>query len=78
MRPLRLPDDALESALLPGRWRFGTVSVRTVHEPLGMPQGLVYCTIARVVDRLREHVGHGAAVHLGMMDGMPLFIPCWR
>ncbi len=35
-------------------WEFGTASVRELHERLGVPQGLVYTTIAKVVDRLRE------------------------
>ena len=50
----RLPADDLEYAVLAQLWRLGTASVRDLHERLGAPQGLVYTTIAKVVDRLRE------------------------
>ena len=35
-------------------WQLGTASVRELHGQLGAPQGLVYTTTAKVVDRLRE------------------------
>lgn len=50
----RLPADELEYAVLAELWRVGTSSVRELHRSLGAPQGLVYTTIAKVVDRLRE------------------------
>ena len=54
MARYRLPADDLEYAVLAELWRLGTASVRDLHERLGAPQGLVYTTIAKVVDRLRE------------------------
>lgn len=54
MKSFRLPADDLEYAVLSALWEFGTASVRELHERLGAPQGLVYTTIAKVVDRLRE------------------------
>ena len=50
----RLPADDLEYAVLAELWRVGTSSVRDLHQKLGAPQDLVYTTIAKVVDRLRE------------------------
>lgn len=50
----RLPADDLEYAVLAELWRVGTSSVRDLHQTLGEPQGLVYTTIAKVVDRLRD------------------------
>jgi predicted transcriptional regulator len=50
----RLPADDLEYAVLAELWRLDTASVRELHERLGAPQGLVYTTTAKVVDRLRE------------------------
>jgi predicted transcriptional regulator len=43
----------LEYAVLAKVWELGAASVRDVHERLGKPQGLVYTTIAKVLDRLR-------------------------
>ena len=54
MKSFRLPADDLEYAVLTALWEFGTASVRELHERLGVPQGLVYTTIAKVVDRLRD------------------------
>jgi predicted transcriptional regulator len=54
MARYRLPADDLEYAVLAELWRLGTASVRELHERLGAPQGLVYTTIAKVIDRLRE------------------------
>lgn len=54
MRDFRLPSDALEYSVLTELWRAGTASVRELHERLGVPQGLVYTTTAKVVDRLRR------------------------
>ncbi len=50
----RLPADDLEYTVLAALWELGTASVRELHDRLGVPQGLVYTTIAKVVDRLRE------------------------
>lgn len=50
----RLPADDLEYAVLAELWRVGTTSVRELHRRLGEPQDLVYTTIAKVVDRLRN------------------------
>ena len=54
MRRFRLPSDALEYSVLAELWRVGTASVRELHERLGAPEGLVYTTTAKVVDRLRK------------------------
>jgi predicted transcriptional regulator len=54
MQRFRLPADDLEYAVLAELWRVGTSSVRDLHQKVGEPQGLVYTTIAKVVDRLRD------------------------
>lgn len=54
MARYRLPSDDLEYAVLAELWQLGTASVRDLHERLCAPQGLVYTTTAKVVDRLRE------------------------
>jgi predicted transcriptional regulator len=54
MARFRLPADDLEYAVLAELWQLGTASVRELHERLSAPQGLVYTTTAKVVDRLRE------------------------
>jgi predicted transcriptional regulator len=54
MKHFRLPADDLEHSVLAALWDLGTASVRELHERLGAPQGLVYTTTAKVVDRLRE------------------------
>jgi len=54
MMKFRLPADDLEYAVLAQLWTLGTASVRDLHERVGAPHGLVYTTIAKVVDRLRE------------------------
>lgn len=50
----RLPGDELESAVLAVIWELGAASVREVYDRIGEPKGLVYTTIAKVMDRLRE------------------------
>jgi BlaI family transcriptional regulator, penicillinase repressor len=50
----RLPADDLEYAVLTELWARGVASVRDLHERLGKPEGLVYTTTAKVVDRLRD------------------------
>ncbi len=54
IKRFRLPGDELESAVLAELFKSGAASVRELHERLGEPQGLVYTTIAKVVDRLRS------------------------
>jgi predicted transcriptional regulator len=50
----RLPADDLEYAVLRQLWELRVASVRELHERLEGRSGLVYTTIAKVVDRLRE------------------------
>lgn len=52
MLSYRLPADDLEYAVLAKLWELGPASVRDLHEQLGKPTGLVYTTIAKVIDRL--------------------------
>ena len=54
MARFRLPAEDLEYAVLAQLWALGLASVRELHEQVGVPQGLVYTTTAKVVDRLRE------------------------
>ncbi|MDE2295445.1 MAG: BlaI/MecI/CopY family transcriptional regulator [Gammaproteobacteria bacterium] len=54
MSRFRLPADELEYAVLAEIWKLGSASVRELHERLGAPEDLVYTTIAKVVDRLRD------------------------
>ncbi|MGH8230017.1 MAG: BlaI/MecI/CopY family transcriptional regulator, partial [Steroidobacteraceae bacterium] len=54
MKLFRLPADELEYAVLAKLWELGNASVRELHDKLGGPQGLVYTTTAKVVDRLRD------------------------
>jgi predicted transcriptional regulator len=53
MASFLLPADELEYVVLTKLWELGTASVRDVHRLLGKPEGLVYTTIAKVIDRLR-------------------------
>jgi predicted transcriptional regulator len=54
MAVYRLPADDLEYAVLAELWQLGAASVRELHDRLGVRQGLVYTTTAKVVDRLRQ------------------------
>jgi predicted transcriptional regulator len=54
MASFRLPADDLEYTVLRQLWELNVASVRELHERLGRKEGLVYTTIAKVVDRLRE------------------------
>ncbi len=54
MPDFRLPADDLEYAVLSALWERGVGSVRDLYEQVGAPAGLVYTTIAKVVDRLRD------------------------
>jgi predicted transcriptional regulator len=53
MTEFRLPADDLEYSVLAQLWELGSASVRELHERLGEPEGLVYTTTAKVIDRLR-------------------------
>ncbi len=52
-RDLPLPGGKLEYAVLVAVWEGGTLTVRELHERVGVPLGLVYTTTARVLDRLQ-------------------------
>ena len=54
MLSFRLPADDLEYAVLRSLWDLGNASVRDLHDRVGAPEGLVYTTTAKVVDRLRN------------------------
>ena len=47
-----LPGGDLEYAVLTTVWDSGTASAREIHARIGEPRGLVYTTIAKVLDRL--------------------------
>lgn len=47
-----LPGGKLEYAVLVAVWEGGAVTVRELHERVGVPLGLAYTTTARVLDRL--------------------------
>src|SRR5215472_995646 len=51
-RTTPLPGGELEYAVLASLWRLGTATARDLHRLVGEPQGLVYTTIAKVLDRL--------------------------
>ena len=53
MANFRLPADDLEYSVLAKLWELGCASVRELHDHLGEPEGLVYTTTAKVIDRLR-------------------------
>jgi predicted transcriptional regulator len=53
MTSFRLPADDLEYCVLATLWKLGSASVRDLHELSGRPEGLVYTTTAKVIDRLR-------------------------
>jgi predicted transcriptional regulator len=48
-----LPADELEYLVLTKLWQLGTASVRDLHGQIDRPEGLVYTTVAKVIDRLR-------------------------
>ena len=53
MKPrVQLPGGALEYAVLVALFDLAPASAREVHARVGAPQGLVYTTIAKVLDRL--------------------------
>jgi predicted transcriptional regulator len=53
MTSFLLPADELEYAVLAKLWDLGAASVRELNEQLGEPEGRVYTTTAKVIDRLR-------------------------
>ena len=53
MQTFLLPADELEYLVLTKLWQLGTASVRDLHGQIDKPEGLVYTTIAKVIDRLR-------------------------
>jgi predicted transcriptional regulator len=53
MTSFLLPADELEYTVLAKLWELGAASVRELHEQLGKPEGRVYTTTAKVIDRLR-------------------------
>src|SRR5258708_16878642 len=54
MKRLRLPGGDLEYAVLAKLWEIGTASARDIHSHVGEPNGLVYTTTAKVLDRLHD------------------------
>jgi predicted transcriptional regulator len=48
-----LPGGELEYAVLSAIWDAGPVSAPDVHTTVGIPRGLAYTTVAKVLDRLR-------------------------
>lgn len=53
MTRFTLPADHLEYEVLDAVWALRAASVRDLHEQVGVPEGRVYTTTAKVVDRLR-------------------------
>jgi predicted transcriptional regulator len=47
-----LPGGWLERAALDAVWELGEATARDVHERIGVPNELVYTTVAKVLDRL--------------------------
>ena len=54
MSSFRLPSDDLEYTVLSQLWELGSATVREMHILLGEPDGLVYTTTAKVIDRLHD------------------------
>jgi predicted transcriptional regulator len=52
-RSIRLPGGDLEYAVLEALWDAGEASTREVYARVGEPNGLVYTTTAKVLERLR-------------------------
>jgi predicted transcriptional regulator len=48
-----LPGGELEYAVLSAIWDAGSASAPDVHATVGVPRGLAYTTVAKVLDRLR-------------------------
>ncbi len=47
-----VPGGELEYAVMTALWELGRGSTRELHERVGAPQGLVYTTVAKVLERL--------------------------
>ena len=52
MAGMNVPGGELEHSILSALWDAGKASAREVHATVGAPRGLVYTTIAKVLDRL--------------------------
>jgi BlaI family transcriptional regulator, penicillinase repressor len=48
-----LPGGELEYAVLSAIWEAGSASAPDIHATVGLPRGLAYTTVAKVLDRLR-------------------------
>lgn len=62
-----LPGGELEEAVLQHLWTAGPSTAREVHDEVGAPRGLVYTTVARVLDRLVDK-GLAARVRVGRVN----------
>ena len=51
-RSFPLPGGELEYAVLSALWEFNRASAREIYSRVGEPNGLVYTTVAKVLDRL--------------------------
>jgi len=49
-----LPGGNLERALLSALWATDEATARELHDEVGVPRGIVYTTVAKVLDRLVE------------------------
>lgn len=47
-----LPGGELEHAVLAALWKLGSATGREIYQVVGEPNGLVYTTVAKVLDRL--------------------------
>jgi predicted transcriptional regulator len=54
MKRVPLPGGDLEHAVLSALWKKGQASAKEIHAEIGEPAGLVYTTIAKVLDRLHD------------------------
>ena len=52
-QPIPLPGGNLEYAVLVALWDLTGGTARQIHERVGIPEGLVYTTTAKVLDRLQ-------------------------
>lgn len=51
-KPSALPGGELERSLLAALWARKQATVRELYEEVGVPRGIVYTTVAKVLDRL--------------------------
>jgi predicted transcriptional regulator len=54
VKPLARPGGELEVAVLQAIWELGSALPRDIFERVGVPRGLVYTTVAKVLDRLHD------------------------